>query len=222
MIKPSEARIHAHICADGYTYTSVARRNEADIKNNFRKSIFRKYYHVRYSNTQILLKRLFQKDVKEAYKRKAFLVANNEVEVQGKWIFDRLRGMGALDSHSWRIDSQIFEGYKKLQLEWLKAFFDDEGTVDTSRKRVRIKSVNKNGLEQIGIMLSQVGIKSVITGPNSDKTWYLTVNKGDLIKFSKFIGFRHVKRKIKLKALVRPLLSFNSALSNGSHGKRES
>ena len=106
---------------------------------------------------------------------------------------------GALDSYNWRICSQIINGTKKINIEWLKAFFDDEGTVDPSRKRVRIKSVNKIGLSQAQKMLTKIRINSNITGPNCDNTWYLTINKNNIEKYDKLIGFRHKGRNKKLK-----------------------
>lgn len=202
MVTEAEARVHAHVCADGYTSISFARRNEKDIVDHCRKNVLRKYYHVRYSNTQPLLKNLFKQDIETAYKRRACLVSHNEVEVQGKWIFDRLRKMGALGSHDWHIGPQIFNGTKRVNIEWLKAFFDDEGTVDQSRKRVRVKSVNKKGLVQTRKMLTRVGIGSKITGPNCDKTWYLTIDCANLARFNKLIGFRHIKRERRLNGLL--------------------
>ncbi len=200
-MKLSEARIHAHICSDGYTNISFARRNVRDIEEHHRKQILRKYYNVRYSNTQPLLLRLFQEDVMDAYGRKAFIV-NDEAGVQGKWIFDRLRKMGALDSYNWRVCPQILKGSKTLSTEWLKAFFDDEGTVDESRRRVRVKSVNEKGLKQAKKMLDKIKVESKITGPNCDKTWYLTVNYQHIRRFSKLIGFRHPERSRRLKHVL--------------------
>jgi len=201
MIRTSEARIHAHICADGYTNVSFARRDRRDIQQHHRKHVLRKYYHVRYSNTQPLLRELFKKDVADAYGRRA-VVLGDEVEVEGKWIFDRLRKMGALDSYGWNVAPEILYGSKTTNTEWLKAFFDDEGTVDESHKRVRIKSVNENGLRQVKQMLSRIKINSNITGPNCDKTWYLTVNYENVERFRKLVGFRHPKRSERLENLA--------------------
>ena len=72
--------------------------------------------------------------------------------------------------------------------------------VDSSRKRVRIKLVNLNGLKQIKNLLKSLGIESNITGPNCDKTWYITVK--DLKKFNEFIGFSEPKKRHKLENLV--------------------
>jgi intein-encoded DNA endonuclease-like protein len=96
----------------------------------------------------------------------------------------------------------------------MKAFFDDEGTVDESRNRVRVKSVNKNGLKQVNKMLTRIEIESRITGPNCDSTWYLTINKDYLIKFNKSIGFRHQKRNKKLNNLLKSLQNKDMELND--------
>jgi hypothetical protein len=106
MITLGEVRIHAHICGDGYNSISTQRRNKADMERHPRKSIFRKRYRVGYSNTEKILIESFGKDVMKTYCLKICLLhTKNEAIIQAKWVFDRLRKMGTLGSHTWFIAS---------------------------------------------------------------------------------------------------------------------
>ena len=41
---------------------------------------------------------------------------------------------------------------------------------------IRVKSVNRNGLQQVKTLLSKLDIDAKITGPNCDKTHYKDLN----------------------------------------------
>jgi intein/homing endonuclease len=109
----------------------------------------------------------------------------DEIRVRNKELFEKLRKLGANRSNCWRIGKEIFQASEKVKKEWLRAFFDDEATIETkNRIRIRIKSVNLKGLTDIALLLKDLGIISNITGPNNDRTWYLTIsNKNSLNTF---------------------------------------
>ncbi len=82
---------------------------------------------------------------------------------------------------------------------WLRAFFDDEGTVDKTNHVIRVKSMNKKGLLQSRDMMNSINIPCRITGPNCDDSYYLTVSRKDLEIFQKKVGFNHPPpKKIKV------------------------
>jgi hypothetical protein len=85
---------------------------------------------------------------------------------------------------------------------WLRAFFDDEGTVDKTNFVVRVKSMNRIGLGQARKLLDAIKIPSRITGPNSDNSWYITVSRKDLKKFQRIVGFSHQKKKLLLNKII--------------------
>ncbi len=69
-----------------------------------------------------------------------------------------------------------------------KSFFEDEAYHEKRYNRLKIKSMNYNGLKDVKEMLDSLKIKSSFTGPNCDKSYYLTIPKFSLIKeFSDFV-----------------------------------
>lgn len=85
----------------------------------------------------------------------------------------------------------------------LRAFFDDEGTVDMTNSVVRVKSMNRSGLDQARCLMNDIGILSRMTGPNCDDSWYLTISRRDLMKFRKDIGFSHPEKKLFLDRILK-------------------
>lgn len=201
-ITPEIARIHAHICADGYLAHSVYKRSKKDLESHPRKKVTRDWYEIRYTAQNETLQNNFRKDVMIGLQRKCvFCSSKRELVVAGKKIFEQFVLLGAGKSRDWFISRKILYSDDKVIAAWLNAFFDDEGTVDYSRNRVRAKSVNLKGLEQVNRMLQKIGINSHITGPNNDNTWYVTTK--DLKKFNNLIGFSEPNKKIKLENLIK-------------------
>lgn len=202
----AEIRIHAHVCADGCLYKSRSRRSHKDLLKHPRKNIWRNIFHVVYVNNEACLLDQFSQDVFEAYGRKPVKSRKNEIEVQAKWILDRLSYLGAGKSHEWFISEEIMCSKKGLIIEWLRAFFDDEAYVDKFCNNITLNVVNKQGLKQIQNLFNRLGIhETSLTGPYFYKKYYtyrLKVLKSGLVKFHKIIGFTHNKKKTALETLI--------------------
>lgn len=201
-ITPEIARIHAHICADGYLAKYSVKRSEKELLNHKRRNITRTRYDLRYTAQNSVLRKGFKKDVKKALNRKCSLCSGKrELSLSGKLIYEQFVLLGVGKSRDWFISNPIFDANDMIICQWIRAFFDDEGTVDISRKRVRVKSVNLNGLKQVQRLFEIIGIGSKITGPNCDNTWYITIK--DLTNFNNKIGFSEPNKRRKLKNLIR-------------------
>lgn len=124
-----------------------------------------------------------------------------ELRFRSKRVFDRLTELGAGKSREWHISKTIKNSSKIVKKEWIKAFFDDEATVDIQNKRIRVKSVNFKGLNDVKSLLEDFSIKSVITGPNIDNSWYLTLSCKNVEIFRKKIGFYHPSKNAKLHSI---------------------
>ena len=69
--------------------------------------------------------------------------------------------------------------------------------------------MNVKGLRSVKSLLNALHIKSNITGPNVDKSWYLTISGAiNIINYQK-IGFDHPKKKKSLDILVTQLIQNN-------------
>ncbi|MDO8537890.1 MAG: LAGLIDADG family homing endonuclease [archaeon] len=207
-ISPEEARIHAHICGDGCLTISKGRRFGKYLlkyKNPYKKRI-RVYYTARYSNKDKDLLNKFSEDAKIAYSVKAIKSTEWELYLSAKWIYERLKNMGAGKSHEWFIHDSILNSDQMVISEWLKAFFDDEGHVDIESGYITLNSVNKNGLIQVSQMLEKIGITNYsIKGPYFYKqfsSYRLKILSKSLNDFYKKVGFYSNPKQESLKILL--------------------
>ena len=157
-ITPALARIHSHICGDGYVYSYQTK----DIYGpwaKYRKNPIRTRYFVGYTNYNIDLLKEFQKDVYETFGIKGQKIYKNDVKASSKKIWEFMKKMGAGDSYNWRIPKEISKSSKEVMKNWIRAFFDDEAYFDKNKKgeviRIRVKCVNKKGLTQLMKMLKE-------------------------------------------------------------------
>ena len=161
------ARIHAHLCGDGnlcyYKTSEKDRINRASIS---------------YFNTNIDLINSFRNDMTDFFGVKmTYMPKLIKVSVQSIRIADALSKLGKYGTRDWRIPELIKNSNKDIKLEWVKAFCYDEAYTPKNRKVIRIKSMNKNGLQDIKELLRLIDIDSWITGINCDNSWYLNIRK---------------------------------------------
>ena len=221
MVSVEEARIHAHICGDGYLTTYIEKRALQIVRG-------RRYYRPRmryvigYSNSEPMLIEEFVRDVKQAYGincRVLMRGRNLEARFRSKRAFMRLRELGAGKSHEWFVGEEIINADEDIRREWLRAFFNDEARVTPTESRIRIKSVNLHGLKLVSLMLMSLGIQNHITGPNSDETWYLVITKHDVIRYIRRVGFLHPKKVKTASIILKRLYNYGSLMHLGTeHG----
>jgi hypothetical protein len=144
----------------------------------------------------------FSKDVFYIYKIKVRRRKSTDLVFKSKRVFSRIKELGGGNSRGWSIGDEILKSKKIVKIFLLRAFFDDEATVDKKNFVVRIKSMNNAGLNQVSWLMDKVGITSRITGPNCDNSWYLTVTRRNLIKFQKMIGFNHPEKRLRLNRIL--------------------
>lgn len=200
-MKPEEARIAAHVCSDGWMSTYVEKES-LQIVNGRRYHRNRRRYEVGYCNTNKKLLEEFSKDVLGIYKITVRKRKSTDLLFKSKRVYSRIKELGGGNTLGWRIGNEILESEKIVKIFWLRAFFDDEGTVDRTNFVVRVKSMNIAGLNQARYLMTAVDVPSRITGPNCDDSWYLTVSRRDLMRFKKTIGFNHPEKKLLLDNIL--------------------
>lgn len=198
---PKEARIASHVCSDGWMLTYVE-KNSLQIVNGKRYYRNRIRYELGYCNTNKKLLEEFSKDVLGIYKINVRRRKSTDLIFKSKRVYSRIKELGGGNTLGWRIGNEIRKSEKIVKIFWLRAFFDDEGTVDKTNLVVRVKSMNNAGLNQARCLMNTIDVPSRITGPNCDDSWYLTVSRRDLIKFQKTIGFNHPEKKLLLDKVL--------------------
>jgi hypothetical protein len=198
---PKEARIAAHVCSDGWMITYLEKDSLQIVKGR-RYHRDRRRYEVGYCNTNKKLLNEFENDVLDIYKIKVRKRKSTDLVFKSKRVYLRMEELGGGNTRGWNIGKEIQNANRKVKSFWLRAFFDDEGTVDKTNFVVRVKSMNSAGLNQAKSLMNSVDIASRITGPNIDDSWYLTISRKNLANFQKNIGFNHPKKKLLLCKIV--------------------
>ena len=186
---PVLARVHAHVCGDGYVYVRRERDDYGYLKE-YRQGYFRYRYGFAYTNLNPKLIGSFMADVQEVFNLKPRYDPKRwTAYVKSKDAWELLTGLGAGKSRHWRVDREITKGSGSIKAAWLKAFFDDEAHFDPAG-RIRVRSVNRPGLEQAALMLRQF-VPCHITplkGLYPDDSCYLVVPSSARDRFLRLIG----------------------------------
>ena|SRR3989344_9591465 len=199
-VTPEIARIHAHICGDGSFYKLKEKRPPKTLLKHKRVNIYRIEHVLEYYNECTELLDEFKKDMKFAFNRN-ISTTNNKIRVKGsKWIAEKLN-LSNKSSYNWYIPEFIIESSEKVISNWIRAFFDDEAYIHPARRRILVKCMNKEGLEQICVLLKKLNIYSTITGPNCDNSYYLSISKENVFIYKEKIGFLMARKNLILNSL---------------------
>ena len=190
-----KARIVAHSIGDGYI------------------GISKHDYNIKYEVSDPELIDSFKKDLIEVYGLKVTDGFNKSgktdkmlpfVRLRSKLAYEDLQRFASYYSSDWKIKKPILRAKKYIKREFLKALFDDEGSVIPIGKGglVRLYSINKKGLEQIIFLLKEFKIESfLVSGFGLRRNVYgLTIK--DLKLFLKEIGFNLKRKQRKLEKIV--------------------
>jgi len=110
---------------------------------------------------------------------------------------DLLRYDTTYKTFEWKIPGCIKESTLEIIAEFIKGFADSEGGVDKGTRRIGMSSVNKEGLEEIKLLLELFGIRSKVKSKSKKykKGFVLRIqDRKSIEKFAKVIGFI-IKRK---------------------------
>ena len=113
-----------------------------------------------------------------------------KVFVRSKRMYDNLMRYGPYTSADWIVPEAIMKSERIIKREFLKAFFEDEGTV--LRHEIRLYSINKKGLIDIQKLLNEQNIhSSIIEGYGERRNVFGLVirRKEERQKFAEKIGF---------------------------------
>ncbi|HSA97742.1 MAG TPA: hypothetical protein VLF17_01535 [Candidatus Nitrosotenuis sp.] len=117
-------------------------KESLQIVNGRRYHRDRRRYEVGYCNTNKKLLEEFSKDVRDVYKITVRRRKSTDLIFKSKRVYSRIRELGGGNTLGWHIGNEILKSEKIVKIFWLRAFFDDEGTVDKTNFVVRVKSMN--------------------------------------------------------------------------------
>lgn len=196
----AKVRIVAHLIGDGCVY---------QYKHN---------YNIRYEVKDQESLESFEKDILRVYGlslTKGFNPSGKTKKpipfllLRSKIVFQDLQKYASYFSSDWAIKKIILKSSLQIKKEFLKALFDDEGSVfeQANKGKVRLYSINKQGLKQIQRILTQFEITSNLIGGFGAKRNVYGLETLDLQKFKDKIGFNLTRKNLKLEELIRKLLN---------------
>jgi len=197
---PEKARIISRLMGDGALY------------------LHKHDYTIKYEVKDEESLQSFAKDLKKVYGLEMWRWWNKSgktgkkipfVRARSKLAYEDLMRYGYYSSRSWRVPKAILKANKKIQAEFLRAFFSDEGSV--VGYSIRLYSINKTGLHGISKLLAGFGIDTFLRfGYGEKRNVYALIvsKKKNVILFSKKIGFCLKRKNRKLKEMfIRPAIA---------------
>lgn len=124
-----------------------------------------------------------------------------------KAIYEDILSYGRFKMKLWRVPKIIFNSTPKIKCDFLRGFFDSEGSVDKSKK-VIATSINKKGIDEIMDLLSSLGIRSNMekvskVKANHSKRYVIKITDRKYIEmYSEKIGFFIKRKQMKLNNLI--------------------
>ncbi|MBU2639735.1 MAG: hypothetical protein KKG75_03450 [Nanoarchaeota archaeon] len=193
-------KIHAHICGDGNMHKRLEKRSPSSIRTGRSTKPFNRYI-LEYTNTCPKLLDVMTKCIKNVYKEVYVCRTENKyrILVRVKAFYDFMIDMGYKDGKNWDIPREIVFN-KKFRKIWLRAFFDDEGSV--YKGHLMCYNSNKKAMLTIRKMLHLEGFKtSFLTRTikykgKSSPSYSIRILACSYLLFEK-IGFDHTDKKKK-------------------------
>ena len=195
ILTPQKARIIARLMADDCLYK------------------FKSNYTLKYEVSNEELLKQFEQDVLYVYGLRTKRYLNESGKKKGKLIpfvlvrsikayNDLLRYSSSYFSDKWIVPKEIFESSLEVKREFLRAFFDDEGSIVKLKGRpcyVILYSINLKGIGQISLLLKDFGINSRIkNGYGLGRNVFGLIVK-DVKLFADSIGFYSKIKRNKLE-----------------------
>jgi len=166
------------------------------------------HYEVRFAPSDLTIAKIFQDIFFKLYKIRIPIQNQRNyysLRVKSKIaVFDLLKDF-KFGTKIWRVPFNNLKS-EKNKIEWLKAFFDSDGSV--GKKSIQIQSVNKNGIKQIRKLLKTLGINSkVYSYKRKEKNWSINYilclnRKEDRFKFIKLINSDDSNKKEKMRRML--------------------
>ncbi|MFH1623087.1 MAG: LAGLIDADG family homing endonuclease [Candidatus Aenigmatarchaeota archaeon] len=202
VLTPAKSRIIARLKGDGSIFVGGRRRTN---------------YLIKYESNDKHELDIFSRDIMEVYglstkeeihrsgkKPNKFL---KQVFVRSKLAFLDLQKYGPFSSREWTVPNSIKSSNLSIRTEFLRTFFEDEGSVINSygHKELRLYSINLRGLKELINMLESFGIESKLRGGFGEgrNVYALVISDvKSIMKFKNEIGFSSARKRLKMEKLT--------------------
>ncbi len=131
-----------------------------------------------------------------------------QARICSKEVFNDIKYYGNFKTLEWTVSPEIKQSDTKIKASFLQGFFDSEGHVDISSRRVNAVSINLKGLEEIKCLLDDIGIRATIKGGyekrfNRKRLYFINVQDRKSVElFNNLVGFSIKRKQNRLTKLV--------------------
>lgn len=194
------------------------------------------YRYIRYSNTSRILLQEFKEDIRKVFGNVKFTEGKVNsgtpfIQIHGKAIIGEFKKyMKSYKSDDIIVPDVIMNGSKAIQREYLRAFYDDEGSPNLRlfkvtkewKRNINLCSNSIRLLKDIKILLLEsFGIETnrIFKNKNNDdydRSFVLSVTgKDNFIKFKECVGFKIPYKQEKLDLMIK---SYGNTFSRNREG----
>ncbi|MAG20006.1 hypothetical protein CL618_01070 [archaeon] len=134
---------------------------------------------------------------------------NNQYRIRicSKNVFNDLLDYNSFQTRKWKVPKEIKKSPEIIIQNFIKGFFDSEGTVREKGYQINAVSINSKGIQEIKKLLLKVGIKSNILKRkriNKSDIYNLNITGRKSIElFKNNINFIIIRKRKKLEKLVK-------------------
>lgn len=191
--------IYAHLCGDGNLYVYSQNRSPSSKRLSRSVKPFKRYVF-EYTNTSSKLLDYVTTCIQKLFPQTYVYRQDKRyrIKARSKDLYLLMRRLGYKNGNHWVIPLSISENsqYRKI---WLRAFFDDEGSV--YENCLVCSNTNYNAMKTIQKMLEVEGLATSLYGikPKFEKykiCYRIRIKSASYLQFKK-IGFNHEKKAIK-------------------------
>ncbi|MEA2038177.1 MAG: LAGLIDADG family homing endonuclease [Nanoarchaeota archaeon] len=192
----AKARIIAHLIGDGCAFKSNTDYNlkydisDRELLNSFKNDIWRVY------GLKLTI------GLKPSGKTGKLLPF---VRLRSKLAYEDLLSYSSYYSKDWILKNKFLNSSREIKREFLRALFDDEGSVVPQSKSavIRLYSINLKGLKQIEKILNDFDVHSNLQGGyGARRNVYALIIK-DLELFDGRIGFNLRRKQERLNQFLK-------------------
>ncbi len=161
-VSPELAEILGLLCAEGSHIASYSNYSEKDRKGDHRFRKNKKSERVEFYNKDEKLLCHYQFLLEKEFNYNSKITKHGKINIGTKEIMRAILNYTLLGHLSWKVPKIISESSREVKLCFLRGYFDGDGTASGN---VRFFSSNYTGLQQISLLLNDLGFKHSMQGP---------------------------------------------------------
>jgi intein/homing endonuclease len=171
------------LCAEGSHIVSYCDYLEKyPEKTRYRKN--KKSERIEFYNKDKKLIFHYTQLLKKEFNLNPKITKHGKINIGNLKVIRKIIAQTRLGHLNWRIPTSVISSNKKIKVAFLRGFFDGDGTAIGC---VRMFSTNKEGINQLSLLLLELNFRNTIQGPifkpNRKPHYVLQISRKDQVRF---------------------------------------